>query len=663
MEKKVKFGIRTKLMVFILPIIIVSFGILVFVAYGSAKESIEAKTINLLEAEGQASVNEIQEWSKGNLTILENVVKTMQDLEMSDEEILHYLSFYLDTYQDFPLGIYIANEEGKLFDASGWEPEGDVRETGWYAEGLSHEKFAFGEPYQDSMTGEYVVTASRTISNLNGCKAVACADVNLSILSDVVASMEVVGDGDAFILDVSTGTILAHKNSEMAGNVVGNLDDSFYDAVYQRLLDGNYKTDSLDSKEGSYMFSVAPIEGTTWCIVTRGLEENIYGDLTSLAAALGVMGVVVILVLVVILTILISRITKPIMKLTDTIVSVTEGDFTAEVSVQGNDEVSVMAKSMKEFLNVMRNILGSITDISDKIDTQAKRSNQISGELHESANGQSEAMDQMRQNLEELAESINVIADSATKLACVVSDTNESGKNAIENIESTMEAAAGGRDSMESVTSSIGEMKESMGSLEKIITDVGTAAVKITEITTTIRNIAEETNLLSLNASIEAARAGEAGKGFAVVATEIKNLAETSGDAANEISELLESVTELINETVNQSHRSVEQLNDSAELVYAASTQFNSIYNSIESTNGIVHDMIKQVYEANDVASNMAAITEEQAASAEEIEATASNIQELANVVTQNSSSVSKDSSELAETATELKNHVSRFTI
>ena len=663
MREKVQFGIRAKLMVLLLPIVIVSFSVLILIAYGSAKESIEAKTISLLEAEGQASVNEIQAWSEENLATLENVIKTIQEMKLSDEEMLHYLGFYLETYEDFPLGIYVATDRGELFDASGWEPDGDVRETGWYAEGLSHAEFAFGEPYQDSMTGGYVVTASRTINDLNGRKAVACADVSLSILSDVVASMDVVGDGDAFILDASNGTILAHKDTEIAGSNVADLEDSFFDAIYKRIQAGDMQTASLDSSEGKYMFSVAAIEGTSWYIVTRGLEKNIYEDLTALAAMLGAVGVIVTTILVVVLIILIRRITRPIAKLTDTIVRITDGDFTAEVDDRGKDEVAVMAKNMKEFLGVMRGVLGSIADISDSIDVQAKDSNQISGELHESANGQSEAMDQMRQNLEQLSGSINVIAENATKLACVVSETNECGKSAVENITMTMKEAAGGKDSMNSVTSSMNEMKESMGSLEKSITDVGTAAVKINEITTTIRDIAEKTNLLALNASIEAARAGDAGRGFAVVATEIKNLAENSADAANEISSLIESVTDLIEETVTQSHHSVVQLNSSAELIDEAAVQFNSIYQSIESTNGIVNDMIGQIYDANDVAANMAAITEEQAASAEEIEATAINIQELANVVTDNSSRVREDSSALANTATELKTHVSRFKI
>lgn len=378
---------------------------------------------------------------------------------------------------------------------------------------------------------------------------------------------------------------------------------------------------------------------------------------------LTVVGVVTLLVIGIVMVAVIRRITNPIQKLTGTIVAVTEGDFTTDIEVKGNDEVTVMAGNMKEFLAGMRQILSSIITISNKIDDQAKASNQVSSDLHDSAVGQADAMEQMRTTLEELVKSINVIAENATTLAQVVADTNEAGSEALQNIENTISEASEGKNGMTSVTKSMDDVKGSMQVLGKSIGDVGAAAVKINEITGTIRGIADETNLLALNASIEAARAGEAGKGFAVVATQIKNLAENSGEAADEISSLIDSVTSLIKETVNQSGRSTEQINESATAVFAAAEQFNNIYESIEQTNRIVQGMIEKVHEVNDVASNMAAITEEQSASAEEIEATAVSIQELADIVSENSADVQKDSKELENTAGTLKEHISRFTI
>lgn len=661
--EKMKFGIRAKLMVLTLPIIAIAFVLLIVIAFISSRSSIQEKTESLLESEGIASANSILAWENQNLGILNNAVSTIVNLDMSDAEILEYEKYYLETYEDFPNGIYITCANGDVLDASGWEPEGDITEGSWYQEGESHEVFAFGEPYIDGYTNEYVVTASCFISDLGGREAVAAADVNLLILSDTVKNLEVVGDGDAFILDGSSGIILAHRDDKIVGASVENLDDSFYSKIFNQITAGNTATGTYNSNDGTYMVSIQPIEGTEWYIIARALENKIYRDIYVLGMILIIVGIIVMVVLSGMFVIQINRITKPIQKLTDTIVAVTGGDFTADIEVTGNDEVTIMAKSMKQFLSVMRNTIGSIMKISDKIDSQARGSNLISGELHESANGQAEAMNQLKDNLEELVKSIGEIAENATVLANVVADTNEEGTRVLENFQVTMNEADTGRNSIQSVTTSMNEMQESMGVLENSITDVGAATVKIDEITSTIRNIAEQTNLLALNASIEAARAGEAGKGFAVVATEIKQLAETSGKAVDEISELISTVTGLVHETVERSQFSVKQLHTSADLVYTAANQFKIIYESIEATNDIVNRIINQINEVNDVATNMAAITEEQSASAEEIEATAISIQELANIVTNNSASVEKESTELAGTADILKEDISKFAI
>lgn len=662
-QKKVKFGIQLKLMIFIIPLMVASFVALTMIAYNTARDSIVSKTEDLLKAQTTVTASELENWMLKNQQIFETVTNTIVELKMSDAETLEYFSKYYNTYEDFPNGLYLATEYNELIDASGWEPSEDLRQSEWYQAGLKHTTFQMGQPYFDELSGDQIVSSTRLIENFNGRQAVVSVDISLNSVANVISGMDVVGNGGAIITDIGSGAIIADRNfSELIGK---NMEDG--SSLYQKIrsLVKAYKIglQTVEDNGEEYVVVLDQLDGTSWYLVTYTASDSVYGELTTLTVLLGSVGAAVTVIMCIILTILIRTITKPLHKLTDTIVAVTGGDFTADVVIKGNDEVTVMARSMKEFLSVMRGTLGTIADVSDAIDTQAKGSNRISGELHESAVGQSEAMNQMRQNLEELVDSIEVIADSATKLAVVVSETNESGRQAIENIEDTMKEAANGRESMNSVNISMDEMKESMSNLENAITDVGSAAIKINEITSTIRSIADETNLLALNASIEAARAGDAGRGFAVVATEIKKLAETSGDAANEISGLIESVSGLINETVEQSHHSMEQIQSSAQLVDVASDQFNHIFESIESTNTIIQNMISQIYEANDVATNMAAITEEQSASAEEIEATALSVQELANAVTENSSNVSDDSSRLAGTAEDLKNQINKFTI
>ena len=250
-KDKARFGVKAKLMSFILPVVAIAFLILSMVAFFVSRASIREKTESLMDAEGTASVNQIAGWQSDNLTTLDTALDSMVYLKMDDEEILNYEAQFLGTYEDFPNGVYLSYDDGKVLDASGWEPEGKATETTWYQEGLGHDKFAFGDPYVDALTGSYIVTASRYVEKLNGKGAVAAADVSLDILSEVVSGMEVAGDGDAFIMDAASGIVLAHKDADLVGKKAEECGDTLYEEIFTDISAGNVTKNIYTSNQGT----------------------------------------------------------------------------------------------------------------------------------------------------------------------------------------------------------------------------------------------------------------------------------------------------------------------------------------------------------------------------------------------------------------------------
>ena len=204
-------------------------------------------------------------------------------------------------------------------------------------------------------------------------------------------------------------------------------------------------------------------------------------------------------------------------------------------------------------------------------------------------------------------------------------------------------------------------MVRSLSELTDHEENVGDSTVEINNIVQLIENIASQTNLLSLNASIEAARAGEAGRGFAVVATEIGNLAVESSNSAHKIQQIIQVVNEQVRGMVDKARESTEVMEQSSLSIDKAVKTFNEIYEDIEKTEHILQDIMNEIRNVDEVATNMAAISEEQSASAEEILASIDILTEHASQITEESKQVAGYSDVISDASVNLSEDMKFF--
>lgn len=265
--------------------------------------------------------------------------------------------------------------------------------------------------------------------------------------------------------------------------------------------------------------------------------------------------------------------------------------------------------------------------------------------------------------MDQLSLSVYEIAENATKLAGVVADTKEDSDNVEHKMQETVEVSQKGRQDMERVGKELENIMVSIHNLETAVGKVGTASGEIVAIVQLIGNIAEETNLLSLNASIEAARAGEAGRGFAVVASEIGTLANNSAESVDHISSLIEQVNGLVKDAVRQTGESADDISRSSVLIHEAIDTFEKIFVNIQETSEMIEHMVSKINEVDEVAANVAAISQEQAASSDEILATSENMLEQAKGIAENSAHVADESRSLTASSEELAEQVKLFRI
>lgn len=359
-------------------------------------------------------------------------------------------------------------------------------------------------------------------------------------------------------------------------------------------------------------------------------------------------------------------IVKPIEKATKMIVKISELDFTDRENLQASlkrrkDETGVMAKAIgtlrKELADVIRSITGQSVELHD-----------ASNAMNNSAYETSQSVDQVEKAINEIAQGATSQAQetqTATENVILMGNMIEETNNEVEKLRNNARSM---RDSGDKALNILAELnninqktKEAIQTIYEQTNMTNESALKIKEATDIITDIAEETNLLSLNASIEAARAGEQGRGFAVVASQIQKLAEQSNDSARQIADI-------INLLITDSEKTVETMEDvkavieqQNEHVINTGKAFMEVKTGIDSSVESVREITaktKQLDDARvkvvDVVQNLTAIAEENAASTEETSASASEVGAIMGTISDNAQ-------QLNTIADELKNSIKQF--
>ncbi len=405
------------------------------------------------------------------------------------------------------------------------------------------------------------------------------------------------------------------------------------------------------------------IAGTDWVLVSYVPSKTIYQDLNNIRNVMIIFSILSILALTVLIERIVHIVINQVKKLTEVIKNMTDGNFAVYKASRNKDEIGVMSRCVEKFIATMRTMILSIDNVSHKLHDQADGSKDVSNHMFDASKKQNQSMKDLNATVEQLSLSVNEIAKSATSLAEFVAETKDDGNDMSDRMTKTVDISRKGKAVMQDVGTAMQSIDGSVRKLQHAIDEVGNVSGEITDITRVIGEIADETNLLSLNASIEAARAGEAGRGFAVVASEIAKLAQTSMESVQNIDKLVLEIQTLIGDVIAQANSSVENISDSSSLIGNAVVTFDTIFENIMAVGGLVQNMMQKVDKVEDVARNVAAISEEQAASSEEILRSSDTLVEQADGLMANSETVARESEELTTSAEELKMQIQTFKV
>ncbi|BAQ72175.1 histidine kinase, HAMP region, chemotaxis sensory transducer HAMP region: chemotaxis sensory transducer [Pseudomonas sp. Os17] len=328
-------------------------------------------------------------------------------------------------------------------------------------------------------------------------------------------------------------------------------------------------------------------------------------------------------------------ITLPIANALSAAEEIAEGNLTRPIRIDGSDEAGRLLQAMAKMQEKLRDTLQRISGSAGQLASAAEELNSVTDE---SARG----LTQQNNEIEQAATAVNEMTSAVEEVARNAVSTSEASKNATTS-------AGDGRDLVQETVSAIERMSSDVQSTASLIGDLANESRDIGKVLDVIRGLADQTNLLALNAAIEAARAGEAGRGFAVVADEVRALAHRTQQSTSEIERMIGSIQSGTEHAVDSMRNSTERAESTLNIARGAGLSLDTI-----------NSAIIEINERNLV---IASAAEEQAQVAREVDRNLVNIRDLSVQSSTGANQTSAASNELSRLAVDLNSLVARFSL
>ena len=480
---------------------------------------------------------------------------------------------------------------------------------------------------------------------------------------------EMITNATAIIDNIGTDVVYS-SNRQQAEALLKRLED--YKTAHDTVLElggGSYSPKGND--QATTMTSSADMIGTACDTlleleITRSanVQEQITADFSSMIVLTITMFIIILVVCIVSLILLRHKIVTPINKLKDKTNSVSEGDLSGEpVVLRSKDEFASLAKHFNIMIENIREIIGKVSDVGDKIRMSSEEVNDNIAQNTKMSFDISEQMEEMKSQIgvagdksQESIDQAEAIRDISTNIVERADRINDSAKNA-------MELATSGDNNLQEYMLQLSEVNQVIYEVADTASTLSDKAALMNNILNTITDISSQTNLLSLNASIEAARAGEAGRGFAVVANEIRNLADDTQKAAAQIGDIINDVQNNSHEMNTKMKQGLEKLQQGNTLASDLQVNFNDIKSGTLTVSQDVSDIHTKLEQLADMIDTVVMAIRDINSTIQDNLDVATGVTSIVNEETENMAHVSENTEVLSTLAEQLEQLVSRFSL
>lgn len=598
MKVSYKVGIASALVLF------VTLSMLSFVQVAQVRASLRAQAEASIGEAGAGLARQIEHWLNAKLQLIDMAAQSI-DADFSAIHIQRVFDRPLLREQFLLIFGGLDSDGARITNTPSWDPPGwDARKRPWYALAERAERAVLTEPYADAASGEILISAVARLSDRGHFMGAFGGDLSLQTIAEAINTLDFNGAGHAFLM-TRTGRIISHPDAALNGKPYGEL----FDGAQPPLDKGLTETQAGGRRLLVSFTPLAGLTGMDW-YVGIVLDEAVLmaeADALSQRAVAGTLAGVLVSLLV--LAVLMGRLLDPLARLRHALDEVNrgEGDLTRRLGEKGRDEIAHVSRAFNGFVAHLQALIRNVKDSAHQLGEASART---SGEAGHAA-------ERLRRQMEELERLVGAMHEMSAAAQNVAVHAHEAAQAAVAAHDETGEGVR----VVSSSTAAIRQLAEEMDATSHSVNALVRLSQSVESILAKITGIADQTNLLALNAAIEAARAGEAGRGFAVVADEVRNLAALTQESTRDIRGIIEELRTGVQQAESRMLQSSET---------AARTAVEA-----ETANGILARVREAITLISTMNLRIAELAQQQSASASEIDRNTGVIRDIGREVTE----------------------------